>query len=64
LEAAVLRKHQLAGLVSLNETTLPGMHREFRAMGMTISFLTAGLLVCEDGREETAKLWPVHLMEE
>ena len=64
MEAAVLRKRPLAGLASLNDTSLPGMHREFRAMGMTISFLTAGLLVCEDGREETAKLWPVPLMEE
>ena len=64
LEAAVLRNRPLAGLASLNETTLLGMGREFPSVGMTISCLTEGLLACEDGREEGAKLWPVHLMEE
>ena len=64
MEAAVLRKRPLAGLASLNDTSLPGMHREFRVKGTTIALLIAGLLVCEDGREETAKLWLVHLMEE
>jgi hypothetical protein len=65
LEAAVLRKHPLAGLASLNDTILPSMHREeFRAMGTTISLLIAGLLVRMDVTEETTKLWSVHMAEE
>ena len=65
MEAAVLRKRPLAGLASLNDTTLPGMYREeLRAMGTTISLLIAGLLVRKDGTEETAKLWLLHLTEE
>lgn len=65
MEAAVLRKHQLAGLASLNDTTLPRMYREeSQAMGTTISLLIAGLLVRKDSTEETAKLWLLHLTEE
>ena len=65
LEAAVLRKRPLAGLASLNDTTLAAMDREeWRAMGTTISLFIAGLLMRMDGTEETAKLWPLHKMEE
>ncbi len=65
METTVLRKHQLAGLASLNDTTLPGMYREeSRAMGTTIPLLIAGWLVRKDGAEETAKLWLLHLTEE